>query len=362
VCARELALRQATSSSGSTRLSAAIINKALDELMARQARLQAERDGKDSVDFPVELLAREQDAEIDLLISGERKLFEIRRTARVGQKAQLQERVGQLQEQIQGLFEQVMAKQREILLIRQELEGVRELFRKNLIPMQRVTSLERDTARLEGEKGALVSSIAQAKGRITETNLQIIQIDQDLRTEVGRELADIRVKMSELVERKVAAEDQVKRIDIRAPQDGIVNQVSVHTVGGVISPGETIMTVVPGSDHLVVEVKIAPQDVDQLRYGQSAVLRFTAFNQRTTPELNGEVSLISADLMSDERTGHSYYTVRITIPESEISRLGGLRLTPGMPVEAFVQTQQRTVLTYFTKPLADQIARAFRGS
>jgi HlyD family secretion protein len=241
------------------------------------------------------------------------------------------------------------------------LEGVRELRQKNLIPVQRVTALERDAARLEGEKGALIASMAQVRGKITETDLQIMQIDQELRTEVGKELAEIRGKMSELVERKVTAQDQLKRIDIRAPQDGTVHQLAVHTVGGVISPGETLMIVVPGSDHLTVEAKIAPQDIDQVRIGQPAILRFSAFNQRTTPELNGDVSRISADLTTDQRTGQTYYTVRIAIPESEILRLGGLKLTPGMPVEAFMRTQQRTVLTYFTKPLADQFERAFRG-
>jgi HlyD family secretion protein len=344
-----------------TQANLAIVNKALDEALARQARLQAERDGDDAVAFPAELLARAQQPEVDALISGERKLFEIRRAARLGQKAQLKERIGQLQEQIQGLGEQITAKKREIALIHQELDGVRALFQRNLIPIQRVTALERDAAQLEGDKGALISSIAQVRGKITETDLQMLQIDQDLRTEVGRELGEIRGKLSELVERKVAAEDQLRRVEVRAPQNGTIHQLAVHTIGGVIAPGETVMVVVPGSDHLVVEVKVAPQDIDQLRHGQNAVLRFSAFNQRTTPELTGEISRISADLITDQRTGQSHYTVRIAIPESEPARLGDLKLTPGMPVEAFMLTQQRTVLTYFTKPLSDQIVRAFRG-
>jgi HlyD family secretion protein len=344
-----------------TQANLAIVNKALDEALARQARLQAERDGDDAVAFPAELSARAQQPEVDALISGERKLFEIRRAARLGQKAQLKERIGQLQEQIQGLGEQITAKKREIALIHQELDGVRALFQRNLIPIQRVTALERDAAQLEGDKGALISSIAQVRGKITETDLQMLQIDQDLRTEVGRELGEIRGKLSELVERKVAAEDQLRRVEVRAPQNGTIHQLAVHTIGGVIAPGETVMVVVPGSDHLVVEVKVAPQDIDQLRHGQNAVLRFSAFNQRTTPELTGEISRISADLITDQRTGQSHYTVRIAIPESEPARLGDLKLTPGMPVEAFMLTQQRTVLTYFTKPLSDQIVRAFRG-
>src|SRR5215218_5030571 len=255
-----------------TRANLAIVVKSLDELSARQARLEAERDGAQAPSFPAELLARRNDPEVARLIAGEQKLFETRRSARQGQKAQLKERVGQLQEQISGLNDQIAAKKREIALIGEELKGVRELWNKNLIPIQRVTALERDAARLEGERGALVSTIAQIKGKITETELQILQIDQDLRTEVGKELAEIRGKGSELVEKKVAAADQLKRIDIRAPQAGTVHQLAVHTVGGVVTPSEPLMLIVPMADVLTVEVKIAPQDIDQVRVGQKAVL------------------------------------------------------------------------------------------
>jgi HlyD family secretion protein len=224
-----------------------------------------------------------------------------------------------------------------------------------------VTALERDAARLEGERGSLVSSIAQTKGKMTETELQILQIDQDLRTEVGKDLAEIRGKLAELVEKRVAAEDQLKRVDIRAPQDGLVHQLAIHTVGGVITPnGEPLMLIVPKADALTVEAKIAPQDIDQVRIGHRAVLRFSAFNQRTTPELTGTVSLVSADITKDEKTGSSFYTVRIGLTAAEIARLNGLKLVPGMPVESFIQTGERTVLSYLTKPLTDQITKAWR--
>jgi HlyD family secretion protein len=343
-----------------TQANLAIVVKGLDELRARQARLEAERDGAAEVTFAPDLVARDKDPEISRLIAGERRLFETRRTGREGQKAQLRERIGQLQEQILGLNEQIVAKKRETEFIGKELVGVRELWRQNLVQIQRVTALERDGARLDGEKGGLISSVAQTKGRITETELQMIQIDQDLRTEVGKELAEIRGKVAELVERKVTAEDQLKRIDIRAPQDGMVHQLAVHTVGGVIGPAEAIMLIVPAADALEVESKINPQDIDQVRIGQPAVLRFSAFNQRTTPEVNGVISRISGDLTNDPRTGASYYTVRITLPPEELSRLNVLRLIPGMPVEAFVRTGERTVLSYLTKPLTDQLTKAFR--
>jgi HlyD family secretion protein len=344
-----------------TRANLAIVVKSLDELAARQARLEAERDGAAAPSFPAELLARRSDPAVVRLIAGEQKLFETRRSAQQGQKAQLKERVGQLQEQIAGLTDQITAKRRETALIGEELKGVRELWQKNLVPLTRVTALDRDAARLEGERGSLVSAVAQTKGKITETELQILQIDQDLGTEVGKELAEIRGKVSELVEKRVAAEDQLKRIDIRAPQDGTVHQLSVHTVGGVITPnGEPLMLIVPKADALTVEARIAPQEIDRVYGGQRAVLRFAAFNQRTTPELNGAVSVVSADISADPKTGATFYTVRIAISGTELARLGGLKLVPGMPVESFIQTEQRTVLSYLTKPLTDQTLKAFR--
>jgi HlyD family secretion protein len=203
--------------------------------------------------------------------------------------------------------------------------------------------------------------VAQAKGKVAETELRILQVDEDMRTEVGKDLADIRAKTSELVEKRVSAEDQLKRVDIRAPQDGFVHQLSVHTVGGVITPnGEPLMLIVPESDALTVEAKVPPQDIDQLHVGQTAVLRFSAFNQRTTPEINGTVSLVSADVSVDQKTGASYYTIRVGVSAEELARLGEVKLVPGMPVEAFVQTVPRTVISYLVKPLQDQVSKAFR--
>jgi len=344
-----------------TRAGLSIVIKALDELAAQQARNEAERDGATRVAFPEDLASRIAAPEVARVVEGEQRLFELRRAARQGQVAQLRERISQLREQIQGLDDQVTAKGREIKLISEELVGVRELWEKNLVQITRMTSLERDAARLQGERGALISSIAQTRGRITETELQILQIDQDLRSEVSKNLAEIRARSSEFVEKKIAAEDQLRRIDIRAPQDGVVHQLTAHTVGGVISPqGEPIMLIVPESDALMAEVRIAPQDIDQVWLGQPAVLRFPAFNQRTTPELTGQVSRISADVTQDAKTGMSFYTLRINASEAELSRLHGLRLVPGMPVESYIQTGERTVITYLTKPLIDQINRAWR--
>ncbi|KJC40974.1 hemolysin secretion protein D [Bradyrhizobium sp. LTSP849] len=345
-----------------TLANATIVTKGLDELLARQARLEAERDGVEQIAFPKVLIDRtkESNSEAGRAITAERTLFDLRRLSRSGQKAQLQEKSVQLENEIKGLTGQTEAKQREIDLIRQELEGVRSLWQKSLVPITRLNSLERDTARLDGERSQLAGMIAQSKGKIAEIGLQIIQIDQDLRTEVGKDLIETRSKLSELSERKTAAVDQLNRIDIRAPQSGRVHELSVHTVGGVISPGEQIMLIVPDADSLAVEVKITPRDIDQVYVGQTTTMRFAAFNQKTTPEIDGEVGVVSADITQDQRTGTSYYTGRVLLNAEDLAKLGSAKLLPGMPVEVFIKTSGRTALSYLLKPLRDQAERAFK--
>lgn len=345
-----------------TLANATIVTQSVDELLARQARLEAERENNEQIVFPAALVERSRDgaSEAADAIAAERALFKLRRDARDGQRAQLNERVTQLQDEIKGYTGQAGAKQKEIELIHKELDGVRALWQKKLISIERLTSLERETARLEGERSQLTAAIAQSKGKIAEIQLQIIQVDQDVRAEVGKDLIDTQSKLSELSERKTAAVDQLNRIDIRAPQSGRVHQLTVHTVGGVIAPGEQIMLIVPDEDALAVEVKIAPQDIDQVHFGQAAAMRFAAFNQKTTPEIEGSVTLVSADLTQDQRTGASYYMVRLAPKAGELAKLRPSKLVPGMPVEVFIKTSERTVLSYLTKPLTDQAERAFR--
>jgi membrane fusion protein, type I secretion system len=343
-----------------TQANLAIITKGLDELWARKARLSAERDGANAIAFPAELTKRAKQPDVAQIIDSERKLFELRRTSRLGAKAQLKQQSGQLQEEIIGLTGQQAAKRKEVELINRELEGVRELYKKNLVQLTRLTQLEREAARLEGEQAQLVAAVAQAKGKIAEIELKIIAIDQDLSSEVAKEMREIDAKIGEFVERRITAEDQLQRIDIRAPQDGTVFQLTVHTVGGVISPGEAMMLIVPDSDSLTVEARVNPKDIEQVQLHQHAVLRFPAFNAATTPEINGEVSRISADISSDQRTGENYYVIRISIHPEELALLGSGKLVPGMPVEAFIQTGERTVISYLFKPLRDQLMRTFR--
>jgi HlyD family secretion protein len=190
--------------------------------------------------------------------------------------------------------------------------------------------------------------------------LKILQIDQDFRSSVAKELADVRAKYAETFEKRIAAQDQAEKLDIRAPQSGVVHDLTIHTRGGVIAAGETIMTIVPDMDSLIVETHVTPQDIDQVWLGQSAVLRFTNFNQRTTPEIDGAVSRIGADVTREDKASPTYYVVRIAIGPQQISKLGKTRLMPGMPVEVFLRTADRTLLSYLMKPLADQVHRTFR--
>lgn len=343
-----------------TRANLAIVTKRLNELAARLARLEAERDDLDDIAFPDWLLANNRDPEVAAAIQSESRLFQSRRDAREGQKAQLNQRIAQFEHEIAGLKAQEVAYGEGIEVLNTEISVLNRLREQGIVSDQRLNGLKTQAATFGGERGEKIAFQAQSAGRITETRLQILQIDQDLRSEVGRELREVQGQIGEYVERKVAAEDELKRIDIVAPQSGIVHQLAVHTVGGVISPADPIMLIVPEGDDLALEVQIAPKDVDQIQIGHAALLRMTAFNLRTTPELNGFVSRIAADLTTDERSGQSYYLVRVAIPQAEKEKLKSLTLVPGMPAELMIKTADRTALSYLVKPLSDQIFRAFR--
>lgn len=343
-----------------TRAQLAIVTKRLDEMTARLARLDAERDDRSEIGFSAALLARMSDETVGMAIHSERRLFEFRRESRDSRKAQLRERIAQGEHEISGLKAQELAFERGLTVMDKEITGLRPLLEKGVVNTVRLNALEIQAATFGGERGEKIAMQAQAAGRIAEARLQILQIDQDLKTEVGRELREIQGQVGEFIERKVAAEDQLRRIDIVAPQAGVVHQLAVHTVGGVISPADTIMMIVPEHDKLALELQIPPQDIDQILLGQQAVLRMSAFNMRTTPELNGEVSRVAADLTRDERTGQSWYLVSVAIAPEQLKRLHGLTLVPGMPAEALIKTSERTALSYIAKPFTDQINRAFR--
>jgi len=336
-----------------------MVSKQIDEIRARISRLVAERDGLAQLEVPAELAARSSEANVATLLSSEDTLFKARATARRSQTDLLQSKVAQLGEEITGLDAQVASKTRQLELITGELSGVQELYDKRLVPLARLTTLQRESARIDGERGQLISTIAETKSKITEAQLQIIRIDQDFRTDVVKELGENRGKEAELVERGVAARDLLDRIEMRAPTSGLINQLSAHTVGGVVRAGDPIMEIVPDSDDLQIEARLQPNDIDQVRTGQRAFVRFSAFNQRVTPQLTGVVSYVSADISHDHQTNAPYFTVRVALSDEERRRLAGLQLVPGMPAEVFMQTGSRTMMSYLLKPIGDQMRRAF---
>ena len=335
------------------------VSKQLDESRARIARLTAERDGLSQPEFPIALMARSREDNVRGVVASEISLFRARSDGRKSQKELLQSKIAQLSQETSGLEAQVDSKAKQLELIAGELVGVKDLYDKRLVPLTRLTTLQRETARIEGERGQLISSIAETKSKVGEAQLQIARLDQDFRTDVVKELGETQGKESELVERGVAARDVLDRIEIRAPTSGVIHQLSAHTIGGVIRPGDSIMEIVPDTDDLLVEARLQPQDIDHVRPGQKAFVRFSAFNQRVTPQLTGTVSLVSADTSRDQQTNTHYFTVRIVLPDDERRRLGGLQLVPGMPAEVFMQTGSRTMMSYLLKPITEQMNRAF---
>ncbi|MER8899542.1 HlyD family type I secretion periplasmic adaptor subunit [Mesorhizobium sp. M0676] len=343
-----------------TRANLAVVTKRLDELAAYLARLDAERDDLAEIAFPDWLLARRDVPDVASAIDSETLLFEFRRQSRDGKQAQLAERITQYHHEIEGLKAQEIACEKMIEVLQKEIAVLSGLRKKGIVSDQRLNSLKIQVATFGGERGEKIADQAQTVARIAETRLQIPQIDQDFKSEVGQELREVQAQVGEYVERKVAVEQELRRIDIVAPQSGAIQQLAIHTVGGVITPADPIMLIVPEGDDLALEVRITPKDIDQIQLGHKAVLRMSAFNLRTTPILNGYVSRIAADLATDEKNGISYYLVRLSVPQAELTKLKGLTLVPGMPAEAMVETGERTALSYFVKPLSDQISRTFR--
>lgn len=337
-----------------------IVAKQLDEFAVKSWRLEAERDARIELSGKPDFGVRPRSTEFDKLVNAESRLFEVRRSARDGQRAQLRKRVAQLSDEIRGLRAQQAAKEREAQIIAVELVGVQDLYNRKLIQLTRLSALQRDQASIEGQRGQIIASIAQAEGKIAEIELQIIQIEEDQRAEVMKELREIQGRTGELVERHTAAQDQLKRIDLRAPSSGIVHQLAVHTVGGVLQASEPAMLIVPEEEDLQLEARVAPSDIDQLSPGQIVRMRVQAGNQSSNPELTGTVSRISADVTRDERQGIAYYTIRVEVPKAELERLAPVRIIAGMQAEAFVETVARSPIAFLIKPFTTQLSRTFK--
>ena len=342
------------------RANLAIVEGQLNVFRAREARLAAERDGAEAVVFPAALTEREADPKITGSLRGEAELFAARKAALEGEVEILTQRVQQLKKQITGLEAQRRAKGKQLELIVEEVQGLQTLYEKGYAPKTRILALQRTAEQLAGERGEHIAEIARARTSIGEAELQKIQVAKTFREEVVGELREVEARVFDLEERYVAAADELKRVELRAPQAGTVVGLDVHTVGGVITPGQPILDLVPLEDELVIEGRVAPQDIDKITPGQSSVVRLSAFDLRSTPELTGAVFTASADSLPDPVTGESYYLVGVRIAKEELAKLGNLVLLPGMPAEVFIATGERTALSYLIKPLTDGLERALR--
>lgn len=338
------------------RANLAIVESQALQLRARQARLEAERDGRSGIEIPPDAERRAWAA----LMLGEQQLMGARQAARAQRKGQLTEQARQAEQEIVGLEAQAASLVTQRELLDGELAGMRQLYEKGLAPLARVNALERELARITGQSGDLAAAVARARSRIAERRLQALQVDSEFRAEVGAELKEAVAKLAELDQQRVAQADEVRRVEIRAPAGGTIHQLGPQTVGGVVAPGDTLMLIVPDHDALVVDARIDPGHVDQVRRGAPARIRFTSFSVATTPEIPAQVDRLSADVQTDPRTGETFYTARLALDQRSLpSRLRN-GLTPGMPAEVQIVTGSRPAISYFVKPLADQLQRTFR--
>lgn len=355
--AGDVLIRLDTTRSGATR---AIIANKHDAVRAEIARLQAEQVRAETITFPADLVAHESNPDTAEILDSQRRLFETRRTSRAGQLDMIGERIGQLEEEIRGLEAQVDAKGQQIEFITEELLGLNELHKKGYAPKTRILALEREAAALVGERGEHKAEIARARRLISEARLEMLQLEKTFDEEVATELRRRKEEASDLGQRLAAASYMHEQMEIRATESGYVVGLDVHTVGGVVEPGATLMEIVPEEDLLVVEARIRPVDIDDIHVGLKADVRLTAFSQRTTLTLEGDVTYVSADSLTDKKSETEYFVARIEVGETELARLGDRQLVPGMPAETLIKTGSRTPIAYLTQPLTDSLSKAWR--
>lgn len=339
----------------------AVVERQIAEIFARRARLDAERDGADALDVgevpEFSLIAPEI---MEEQIEGQRSLFEARRTSLEQERKQLSEQQQQIRRQIEGTEAQLSALERQLALIERELGDVQTLFDQGLVQVQRLLELQREEARLDGEIGRLISTIAEAETRITELEIQSLRLVDGRREEAITRLRDLQYSEIELEERRISLMERQARLDVRAPVSGLVFGSRVFAVQSVVQAAEPMLYIVPGDQPLHVSARIDPRDIEQVYAGQDVTLMFTTFNQRTMPEVSGIVQRVSADAEADETTGQTFYEAILIPDEASLTALPSVTLLPGMPVEAFLKTDDRTPLSYLTQPLAVYFNRAFR--
>lgn len=333
-----------------------IVTDEIVKLEAQIRRLRAERDGATTLDTP----GLPPSPAAALAQREEQRLFQLRLDVHTSQVRRHDERKSQLRRELDAISSQMGAKARELTVIESEKRLVDDLYRRGLTTRVRVVALERDKTRFEGEHGALLAQSARVSAQLGEVDQQIAALEQTRLSEAQQELRLAERKLEEAEERRISANDQLQRTQLRAPVGGIVHDLTVPGPGAVLQPGEIAMSIVPERDQLVAEVRIRPQDIDQVQAGQRTRVKFTAFNQRTTPEVDGDIARVAAELKTDERTGEPYYVAAVSVRRDSLARLGDMKLVPGMPAEAYILTGERTLASYLLRPLTDQMARALR--
>jgi len=345
----------------SLRSELAVLESQLYELMARRGRLVAEQTDQDRVTFDPELVqVAQEDPEVQALIDGQKALFEARLKTMQREIEVMRERETQVQEQISGSTSQIDALERQSALIGQELEGQRKLLKQGLAQASRVLALERESARLEGQRGQMVAQTAQLKGQITENEIQVLRMGATRREEAISDLRDLGYRELELKQRRLALKEKLSRLDVRAPLAGTVLDMTVFALKSVVRPAEPILYIVPSDAPLVVDAQVDPRQIDSVTIGQDALLRLSAFSYRSTPQLWGTVTLVSADAITDQKTGRTYYRAEVQMKEGEVAKLEDKKLVAGMPVEVFIQTGERTPFNYLVKPITDYFSHAMR--
>lgn len=328
--------------------------------LAAQARLEAERDERSSIVFPKALTSQANEPQIAEILRSQESVFNARRASRIGEVGILERQIGSLRSEIAGLQSQQRSKQEQAASVKAELDGLASLASQGMVEKTKIRTIERDLTRLLGERDELASKVASANTAISEKELKKFQVKKAFHEEVVAELKKVQAENFELIERESATRYTLEQTELRAPVDGTVTDLKIHTAGGVIGPGEVVMEVVPSSDRLIVEGKVLPPDIDRVALGQDVGVKLHAFNARTTPELKGKLSYVSADAVLDPRTEMSYFIVKVTVSADELKRLGDQKVQPGMQTDVFIITGERTFLGYLFQPLADSFNQAWR--
>jgi HlyD family secretion protein len=333
------------------------------QLRAVEARLQAERAQAASVDFVHDDTSPAGNGEVESVRRGQRELFQQRREALLGRKGLLDRRIGQLREEINGLRAQISSQAAQLALVADEMQSVSQLLSQGLERKPRLQALQRSHAELTGLRASNQAAVARAEQSIVETRLQIAALDAERQEEISGQLADVGAQLSAAQDRYGAAADVLQRVTVVAPINGTVVQLKARTVGGVVGAGQAIMDIVPNGEELLVEARIAPNDIDAVRAGLPAQVVFSAFKQRNLPRLEGRVRDVSADRITDPQSGTPYYLARVEVDRRQIHDLApDLELGAGMPAEVMIMSGERTLLQYLVEPLRDSLRRSFKES